>query len=450
MSTLSQQQNIRSREEQKNYLNQLLQIKPMESYPEEVLRELKIISLKPKESVIPFGSYIYRMQPFAGDIDGIQHVNYINKNTTIRTFIRTLKKLLRNLDKNNIYSEFKAGLNYNYVIDIGKLENGIFTPEKDLLNILKFKHQEGLFNNEEYFSMIKAISLIKDTHDTNIHSMVYTYIFDLIRNKKILRWSKKELLNSYKIVDNVPYSLADALKDETIVKIDLISLINNKFVEVTNILFLGYPTISSSGQLEIVPVNISEENLHSRGLSADIEKFYYSNKFYSPFKSCKRIYAEMRQLGNFTGLDRLAPIIRGETSLLYQIKSQIDTFLIILKKIHSQYYLKLINNQLQEIKGRLNYVLGISQEQIMIFSKDIDKICNIHNIMEKINKLDELNDTIKHIIEYLTIIDMNKQHFNPIPNNFLPSPMNYDPNLVRKPTDNPTEVYKQFIKLLKE
>lgn len=439
----------RYNQEQKNYLKQLIQIKPFESYPNSIKQELKIISLKPGDLSTPFGSYIYRLQPFAGDIDALQNIHYGDEQTTIRTFIRTLKRILRDLDSNHIYSEFKAGLDYNYVFVIGKLENGIFLPEANLLDILKLKYQQGLFNDEEYSTMCRALSVIKDTQDTNTHSMVYDYIFDLIRNKRILRWSKQELLNSYKIVDGERYTLAEALNDETIVKIDLISLVNNKFVEVTNIIFLAYPEVTPTGEIEYIPINVSEEQLHKSGLSADIEKLYYSNAFYSPFKSCKRIYAEMRHLKNFEYLTKLAPIIRGEISLLYQLKSQIDTFLIVIRRTKGQRNINLINDQLQEIKGRLNYVLGVSQEQIKDFSKDIDEICAINSVADKYEKIDKLNKELKLIIEYLTIKAMDKCEFNPIPSLFLPYPRKYDPNLVRKPEDNPTAVFKEFVKLLK-
>jgi hypothetical protein len=435
--------------DQKNYLKQLIEIKPLESYPDSIKRELKIISLKPDESATLFGSALYRMQMYGSDIDALQHINYIDEKTTISTFIKTLKNLILCLDVNHVYSEFKAGFNYSYIIDIGKLENGIFTPASDLLNVLQEKTKIGLFNKNEYKTMFNALKMVHENQDTNIHSMAYDYIFDLIRDKRILRWSKKELLEGYKIISNGEYyPLHLALSDETIVKIDVISLVNGKFVEVTNIVFLGYADIDQNGETIYIPVNVSEENLHSKGLSPDIEKLYYSNKFYSPFKACKRAYAEMRRIRNFDYLPQIAPIIRYEISLLYQLKGQIETFLIILEKTISHYYVKLINNQLQEIKGRLVYVLDISQEGIIKLSKEIDDICHTIDINLKYDLIDKLNKNLKSIIEYLTIDNMNEHQFNPIPDLFLPNPRKYDPNLVRSPSDHPTQTYKEFVNLL--
>jgi len=438
-------------QKQRSYQKKLLETKPIESYPDSIKKELKIVSMVPKNSATPFGSFIYRLQPFAGDIDTLQHIHYVDEITTIRTFIRTLKNVLRKLDTNHVYSEFKAGLDYNYVFPVGELRDGIFLMDDNLINMLIIRYKQNLFTEKEYLTMMKAIALVKSTDDKSIHSMAYDYVFDTVRNKKVLRWSKEEILRSYKIInDGQQYTLAEALRDETMVKIDIISLVNHKFVEVTNILFLAYPETDQTGEVEYIPINISEEVLHKSGLGSDIEKLYCSNKFYSPFKACKRIYAEMRRIKNYEYLNQIAPIIRHEISLLYQIKSEIDTFLIILDKTKTQHYINEINDQLQGIKGRLNYVLDITQEQIKDFSADIDNICKTNDRENKHEMIDKLDKSIKTIIEFLTINAMNKHHFNPIPSLFLPNPRHYDRNLVRKPTDNPTAVYKEFVNILNQ
>ena len=450
MSSLSDHSRYFYNQEQRNFLKQLIQIKPMESYPFDIKKELMIISLKPSEMATPFGSAIYRMQPYGADIDALQHIHYNTEYETIQQFIRALRHIVLTLDRNHVYSEFKCGLDWNYVIIVGKFENGIFTPDKELVNILKDRHQRSLLSDKEYATMMNALKLVEDNKDdTNINSMAYDYIFDLLRNKMVLRWSKKDILKGWIATTYNPrYLLAEALNDETIVKIDLISLVNGKFVEVTNILFLAYPETAGNGEVEYIPINVSEEKLHSRGLSPDIEKLYCSNKFYSPFKACKRIYAEMRRIHNYEYLTKLAPIIRHDISRLYQLKSQIETFLIILSRSKAKYYINLINHQLQEIKGQLTYVLDLSQEEIIKFSKEIDDIYLTGNLLLKYEKIDKLIKAFKSIIQYLTITAMNKQTLNPIPSIFLPSPRKYDPNLVRKSTDDPTEDYKNFVKLL--
>jgi len=154
--------------------------------------------MKKSEDATTFGSFIYRMQQFGADIDGIQRINYQDENTTIRTFIRTLKSVLRNLDKTHIYSEIKAGLDYNYLFPVGKLHNGIFSIDDNLINVLNKRYKNNRFDSQEYHTMMKAIDIVKNSNDKSIHSMAYDYIFDVIRNRTILRWSKEEILKSQK------------------------------------------------------------------------------------------------------------------------------------------------------------------------------------------------------------------------------------------------------------
>jgi hypothetical protein len=437
-------------QERRTYQKQLLEIKPIESFPNYIKDELKIVSMIPDESATPFGSYIYRLQPYASDLDALQHIKYISEDNTIHTFIKALRRVLKSLDKNHVYSEFKAGYDYNYIFPIGKLSNGIFTIDEKLRETLTQKYNQDFFNIKEYYTMMVALAYVDDHPDDKvIQSMAYDYIFDLIRDKKILRWTKQELLDGYKIISlNQKYMLFDALSDETIVKIDVISLVNYKFVEVTNILFLAYSETDKDGNIEYFPVNVSEQNLHKSGLGPDIEKLYYSNKFYSPFKACKRIYAEMRRIKNYNYLMRIAPIIRHEISALYQIKAELDTFRIILKKVPSKYYIDHINNQLQTIKGRLTYAIEISKIKIIDFSHEIDTICLVSDKEEKSLMIKKLEDSLKSIINFLTISSMNRQGLNPIPTIFLPDKMMYDVNMIRKPEDDPTSIYEQFVKLL--
>lgn len=426
-------------------MNPLLYVKPYVSYPENIKKEIHLISFYPKGLATPFGSFIYRFQKYAGDIDLLENVSYNTELSTIQTFIRVLKKIIRSLDKYHLFSEFKAGLDHNYEIDIGTLDNGIYNINKNFIDVLIEKYNQGLFHNYEITSIHKSLELLGKGYD----SMIYDYIYNLIREKRILRWNSKEIMNSYKIISNKQkYSLAQALRDNSIVKIDLIVLINGKFIEVTNIVSLTYPVLDSNGNTFYEPINIAEEfTLGLNGLQTDIEKLYYSNKFYSPFKACKRVYSVIRQIKDYSYLNIIRKIIRGDISLLYQLKSEIDSLIIILERIKKP-PIKEINNCLQDIKGRLNYVLYISQKEIIFFSEEIDSITNNKNKNEKLELIKDLNKKIKYIIELITVKKMNDVNFNPFPLLFLPNKYKYDRSIIRKPSEYPTKEYSKFLKLV--
>lgn len=421
------------------YKEKLLYTKPIESYPESVTKEIHLISFYPKGLAIPFGSYIYRMQKYAGDIDLLERFQYTKELTVIQQFIKSLKRIINSLGRYHYFSEFKAGLDPEFEFSVGELRDGLYYPNPQLRNILKNKYENNLISEDEY-NYINLILNNLNGIQYSKKSMAYDTIYDIIREKRILRWTKEEILQGYKMLRGEKYTLAEALRDKTIVKIDLIVLINNKFVEVTNIVSLAY--VDESGF--IIPINIDDKDLHSlEGLQSEVEKLYYSNKFYSPLKMCKRMYSICRQTGNYTYLENLGKILRGDISLLYQIKSEVDTFILLLERLKKPPMLQ-INRQMDEIKGRINYVLDITNDQIIYISKEIDRISKITNKNEKLEELKKYNKQLKYIIEDLTINKMNIVHINPPPITFLPEKKQYARDFKRQVGDRPTLEYKAF------
>ncbi len=425
--------------------------KPLDSYPDYVKKEMKIMSFFKKDLPISYGSFLYRVQKYSGDYDLLQHINYKDEETTINTFIHILKTLVKSLDKDHIYSEFKAGLDTKYLINIGHLHSGLYTPDKDLCEILYLKWKEDLFTDDEYQGMSTALEAIgHDPDNTELQCDGYDYIYNLIRNKQILRWTADEILKGYKIISkNRKYTLYEAIQDNTIVKIDLIVFLNNKFIEITNLILLTYIEKGINGDEKIVPINISEQALHNPlSLQEDIEKMYYSDKFYSPMKSCKRIYAFMRATnGHFDYLKNLIPVVAGEASLLYQLKSELEAILIVLNKKYNKLNLDRSIYQLQDIKLRFNYAIDLTDNTIIILSHMIDGICKLKSKETLIEHLEELIKLSKLLTNSLTIRKLNEYRFNPFPREFLPSQISYNIGIIRDSNDDPQQNYKNMVSI---
>src|SRR5580692_164544 len=113
-------------------LEKLLLVKPHESYPYFVQDEVQRLTFDKHHPPSLFGSLVFRMQKYAGDADITEDVLYSQERTTISVFIRKLKAILRDLDKDHLFSEFKGGIDHNYVFPVGKLQNGIFRVDPDL------------------------------------------------------------------------------------------------------------------------------------------------------------------------------------------------------------------------------------------------------------------------------------------------------------------------------
>lgn len=379
------------------------------------------------------------MQKYAGDIDVMQKIVGSSVEEVIYQFTKSIKDIVSHLDKSHIFSEFKAGIDKSYDIDIGYLQNGLYHPNPLLIDTLRVKHNAGLFTSKEYQSIITSLSFIKTVQ---LNSIIYDFIHELIRNKKTLRWTKEEILQGYKMISTGKYFLEEALKDKTVIKIDLIAYIDKKFIEITNVVLLGY----KNGK-KLTPINAPDTKFDfPEVLKKDIEKLYYSDKFYSPLKACKRIFSLIRITKDYQDLIKVTKLIRGEISLLYQIKADLETLITVLEKSNID-LISQVHYVLQNIKNRLNYVLEYPQENIVQLSNDINQLSKITNVENLIDGIKTLKNIIKEDIEVLTISRMDEMLFNPFPEEYLPNISTYSRHIVRKPDSLPTVQYDKWVEL---
>jgi len=424
-----------------SYLDKLLEIKPREAYPQSVVDKIKLISFWKKGLATPFGSYIYRMQKYAGDIDLLEEFNeYTDELTVIQQFIKVLKNIIKTLPRSHYFSEFKAGYDPYYNIDIGTLSNGYYTISDNLVKDIYTFFKRGHITTYDY-EVLKYLLTDLNTKNFKYQTHVYDYIFEFFRNKRILRWSKNDILNGYINIRNNKYTLAEALKDHTIVKIDLIMLINNKFVEVTNIVMLSYGD-STNGYM---PINLSIKDLHNiETLKEEVEKLFYSDKFYSPLKCCKRMYATSRKLKNYNHIEALGQILKGDLSLLYQLVSEMDTFVILLKTLKSPPIAQ-IKRQLNEMKSRLSTILSIDRKSLVEICLIIDQINTIKNKKVLHDNIKDLYNKLKTIDGMFTLNKMNMLKLNPIPDALIPPDSKYNKTIERNILKNPPDEYKKFV-----
>jgi hypothetical protein len=406
-----------------------IQTKSLLSYPKEVLKNIKLLTFFPEGLATPFGSYIYRIQKYPGDLDLTENFyECCSIKEVIEKFIKSLKRMVKEIQNtpNHYFSEFKAGLDKRYNMEIlGNLENGVFNVNPNLNKIFKKMFSENLFDNNEKKQIQDILKKkIKNEND-------YDILYNIIRNRRILRWSAEEILRGFKNLDNDRViKLKDALKDHTHVKIDMIALVDGKFIEITN--FVGLGVTYEDGRTEWINIDVNENHDVIKHLPHEIEKLYFSDFYYSPFKMVKRIYSLSRTRKDVETLNKIISIISSNVSLLYQIKSDIDNIILVLDKI-KKYPKEEINRELDNMKVRLSNILQFTKEE----ENDIDYILDYaKKIPTKditIFLLQSLNNKfIKPLINNLTLQYLNDVGLNPPPDYLLPENRKYS-NKIRYP-----------------
>lgn len=387
------------------------------SYTHEILKNIKLISFG-VDDAFPFGSFTYNVQKYPADID--LHQDFTDGNT-IELIIHSFKKKLLGAIINIInlklhyMIEFKMGLDKRFIIDIGHLDNGIYKQNtNNIIEKSNLLYDNGLLNNDDLDFISKY--LYKDDIDS------YDQLFNFFRNKYILRWSDSEILRGYKnLVGGIKKTIVDALHDITHVKIDMICLINNRFVEVTNFFYL----ITNDGFIINFGLYADDPRFFSlpkQTLKKEIEKLFYSNYYFNPFKGAKRYWALARQKRDKTKIFALTPLITGDLSFLYMLKSEIDTILTLLEKLKNPPILQ-INNQIDEIKIRLNYIFEIKDKEILFNS--LNDAYSINDISKKIYLLKFVKKNISAILNKYTMDFMDIKRLLPISSDYLPDHLSY-------------------------
>lgn len=433
----------------------IIGIKPYpQSYTKEVLKNIKIIDFGDNEkSAQPFGSYIYRVQKYPGDIDLTEEYK---GNGTIDDVIKQFKNRLVQIVKNIIalkvhyMVEFKMGLDKLYDVDIGELREGIYYPNYDgkyiknsnghirhvpgIMRGIKSLYKRGLLDVEE---VNKIYHTLNDGQLTGDH---YDVIYNILRERMVLRWSEKEILKGEKIEDDGSViTIEQALKYKSHVKIDMITKIEDKFVEMTNFLFLIAKVKDDNGNEKDYIINFGmdyDKNfLMKRSetqLPLEIEKLFYSDYYYNPFKGAKRIWALARHYRDWPILTRLKDLISGNISLLYMLKSEIGTMLSLLKKLvkNKRNIPKAsINKNLELIKERIGYVLNLNTDRYYHLVNKLNSAIDEKNIVKKIDIMDSIEYLLKLIISVASVNYLKANGFRTIPKLYMPEQLNYINNL---------------------
>lgn len=409
------------------------------SYPKTINKEIRMITFIPQKNDLtgeyvyahPYGSIAYSFSKYPGDID-LSEEDFIglSREKVIKKFAGAVKKIANRINKSKLhyFVEFKAGIDNRYDVDIGDLRDGIYDMNRSLIKLIHDYYELGLFNDEEYYDILLE-NYDKYTKGERT-AVVYDNINNVFRERKILRWTLKDINNGFIKRGDIKISLEKALSEEGHIKIDEIVLINGNFMEVTNFVLLGY--IDDDGK--VIGINMdpySYINDLPYGLRRNIEETMFSHLKFSPFKVAKRIFALSRLLylnGDQNAaqyIAKIVPILQSDVGIMYQAKSQLEAVLRIYYNSSKKMPISAVNKQLDNIKFNLSNVYELLKEDINNFNSAIDNAIKNKKIDEKIVLIEKILNHLKFIINAITIHYFDANGLNPLPQYLLPNQMMY-------------------------
>jgi hypothetical protein len=397
------------------------------SYPIDIKNAISLITKKNSKKILSYGSWVYKSQFWPSDIDLLEvEIETGTKEEALRKASKIIQNIVEHISRENkkryYLGDVKAGYDREFMINIGRLtfdnqgnHKIAYYDQENILNQLQELLNRQILNQSEYNSfknMVKSNDKITQLEWEELHRE--------LRERWIIRWDSKEIKQGYKDLafskkDRV-ITLEDAINDkEAITKIDMIALISERFVEISN-LFTFYHKLSNS-KLESLNYTNNVEFL-KEDLKKEIQKYAFTILNFKPFKMMRRMFSLSKLTDDIKIANQINPILQSNLGLLYQIQNEISTLILMINKI-PKLPIKEMRKQIDGWKYRLENVY-----QIPIDSKDldstIDKIIKINSKDILLNELIKLEEYFKGIISKYTIIELEKIGLYPPPSDYLP------------------------------
>lgn len=400
---------------------QIIANRPFESYPEDIKHELELLTIN-KDNYTIIGSASYKIQKYPSDLDLHEVIELCcNEDNVVNFFVRELKKIVKKVisKRTHYFIELKCGIDNRFFISPGEYNNGYFKLDPDFFNHIKRLFNSGLISNEE----AKLINNIKNMN--NPGKLEYEQLLKLLRDHYVIRWNAQEVIKGFKILPGkIKITLDECVRQKSQINIEIISLINGKFTDLSNFFILSYTDKDGN----IYQINLPQESYTNfqefltDGLKSSIEKLWFSNLDYNPFKMIKRMWSLARITRDQNLIDKLLPIISSNISLASQIKSYLGTMIKVIEKVKSPPYISIIK-ELENMKTEITNILQIDNNEEISIDEQIDYIMKNYKKLTKFGITDILNN-IKNKLEELvnleTIDYLKSVGLAPPPNYLLP------------------------------
>ena len=375
-----------------------------------------------KNDINPVGSQKFKVHRYPGDIDLFEPVKYCcNFEDAMKFIVRDIKKIATQLKKkkNTYLGDFKAGIDSRYQLSIGSISKTNKVLNYDTKIIIKE------LNNLEDLKLLtkkQKEEILKELpSNSRINSKLW-YKFDkFYRKYYVIRWELDEIIKGKKQIGFnkgiKELTLREALTHDSIVKIDIWALVNERYIEITNFFLLAY---KDKKDKETV-INMEMSNYYE-SLIKDIKHYFEVGKY---MKASKRAWALGTNILDNKLLLKLYPLYTSSIGMLYQLSAEIETLIMIFESVDvSNLPLDKIINQIDDFKMRITMIFDLDLNETKMFAlieeilNDYEKNKNKMKIEMTISNLKILMNDVDDIVENETLKFLKKAKLEKLPNYF--------------------------------
>lgn len=277
-------------------------------------------------NTFPVGTFKYRVFLYPGDIDIYERLGSCCTFTQAKVSATiSIQNIVRKITNTPgiIFSDFKAGYDLRFKIYTGTIvsdgNGGMIAKDFNVelvrrdVNALKFG---GLLRDDEYNYIMMLLSA-----DITLGKLME--IDEFFRNLWVVRWTAAEILQGYKILrGNYVLYLDVALSQGSIVKIDVITFIDDRYTEVTNFFYIRM--IDEYGNEVVLSKELVD---YQQSLLADFNKYYGNNTL----KALKRLWLYLAYVGKSCEVALFNELFSSEIALYAQVASDVEVAINLLK-----------------------------------------------------------------------------------------------------------------------
>jgi len=360
-----------------------------ESYSHPIDSAIKLVTV-PEEKYIAYGSSVFKSLKYASDVDLMQTFKTFNTDKVINALREIIKKIQKT--KNNYITDIKCGLDERFIIDeLGEIKNGkvIKLNKEKVSNKFNQLYQQKLITLQEYNEYNKLLNSndIKD----------YLDLVEQIRIKVVQRWTPEEIIKGSKLYYGKTIYLKDAINHKALTKIDMFTVLNNKFTEFTNVLVFLFK--GKDGRIQYSAAVDGDEfknNLKNMTFSL------FNDKNPNYLKGFKRIFTLARIYKDTQTLNKIYPLLISDINLLNKGKSDINAILTVMEDYDIP--IEVIRINLDEIKTELSNIADFDFNEKKIAT-------TINDIYSGKIKKGDIYKTLKDITKQMQLV-INQQTLN--------------------------------------
>lgn len=198
---------------------------------------------------------------------------------------------------------------------------------------------------------------------------------------KPIRWTKESINAGSQVIEDTTVKFIDCLQEKSIIKMDLIGMIDGLFHEFSEMYFIQFGDYKTYD-----PIALKKENIETNLLS-DM-KYYAENENY--YKALKRLFAYLRMSGKDASLQKmLVDFFNSSVGELSSYKSDLELISILLEQ-------KFRPAKKKDILHNLKYIETHISSQFKPLVSDILKSKGSHAVLKNAQMVEEiLNEQIQ-------------------------------------------------------